>query len=77
MVMVPVFAAGRIDEDAIDSPRYVAFEGALHEESSSSFSLGQLMKIIHGENNRFDEEEALQALRKDQRRRTPFYLSAK
>ena len=61
-------------EDIVDCPRFVAFEGASREDSSSSFNVGQLTKRIHSESNEFDEEEARQAQRKDRRRRMPFFF---
>ena len=67
-----MFEVGKIDEDAIDCSRFLAFEGASHEDSSSSFNLGQLTKRIHGESDEFDKEEALPAQRKDRRRWVPF-----
>ena len=63
--IVMMFAVGTIDEDTVDCLRFVVFEGTLREDSSSSFNLGQLTKRIHGESDEFDEEEALQAQRKD------------
>ena len=69
-----MFTVGKINEDTIDCPRFVAFDGASHQDSFSSLNLGQLTKRIHGESDEFDEEEALQAQRKDRRRRAPFYL---
>ena len=71
-----MFRVGKIDEDTVDCPRFVAFKGASREDSSSSLNLGQLTKRIHGESNEFDEEEARQAQRKDRRRRAPFYLES-
>ena len=71
-----MFAAGKTDGDTIDCPRFVAFEGASCEDSSSTFNLGQLTKRIHVESDEFDEEEALQAQRKDRRLRTPCYLES-
>ena len=71
-----MFREGKIDEDTVDCPRFVAFKGASREHSSSSFNLGQLTKRIHGESDEFDEEEARQAQRKDRRRRAPFYLES-
>ena len=62
---VTMFVAGKIDKDAVDYPQFIAFKVASHEDSSSSFNLGQLAKIIHGESDEFDKEEALQAQRKD------------
>ena len=53
-----MFRVGKIDEDTVDSPRFVAFKGAFSEDSSSGFNLGQLTKVIHGESDEFDEEEA-------------------
>ena len=69
-----MFAAGKIDEDTVDCPRFFAFKGASREDSSSSFNLGQLAKRIHNESDGFDEEEALQAQRKDRRRPAPFFF---
>ena len=43
-IVVTVFAVGEIKGDAVDSPRFVAFEGSSREDSSSSFNLGRLMK---------------------------------
>ena len=63
--VVTMFREGKIDEDTVDCPRFVAFKGASDEDSSSSFYLGQLTKRIHGESDEFDEEEARQAQRKD------------
>ena len=63
--MVTMFAVGKIDEDSRLS-QVVAFEAASRKDSSSSFNLGQLTKKIHGETDKFDEAEALQAWRKDQ-----------
>ena len=74
--VVTMFREGKIDEDTVDCPRFVAFKGASREHSSSSFNLGQLTKRIHGKSNEFDEEEARQAQRKDRRRRAPFYLES-
>ena len=74
--VVTMFREGKIDEDTVDCPRFVAFKGASREHSSSSFNLGQLTKRIHGESDEFDEEEARQAQRKDRRRRAPFYLES-
>ena len=71
-----MFREGKIDEETVDCPRFVAFKGASREDSSSSFNLGQLTKRIHGESDEFDEEEARQAQRKDRRRRAPFYLES-
>ena len=71
-----MFREGKIDEDTVDCPRFVAFKGASREDSSSSFNLGQLTKRIHGESDEFVEEEARQAQRKDRRRRAPFYLES-
>ena len=71
-----MFREGKIDEDTVDCPRFVAFKDASREHSSSSFNLGQLTKRIHGESDEFDEEEARQAQRKDRRRRAPFYLES-
>ena len=71
-----MFREGKIDEDTVDCPRFVAFKGASREHSSSNFNLGQLTKRIHGESDEFDEEEARQAQRKDRRRRAPFYLES-
>ena len=71
-----MFREGKIDEDTVDCPRFVAFKGASREHSSSSVNLGQLTKRIHGESDEFDEEEARQAQRKDRRRRAPFYLES-
>ena len=71
-----MFKEGKIEEDTVDCPRFVAFKGASREDSSSSFNLGQLTKRIHGESDEFDEEEARQAQRKDRRRRAPFYLES-
>ena len=59
--VVTMFRVGKIDEDSVDCPRFVAFKGASREDSSSSFNLGQLTKRIHGESDEFDEEEARQA----------------
>ena len=59
--VVTMFREGKIDEDTVDCPRFVAFKGASREHSSSSFNLGQLTKRIHGESDEFDEEEARQA----------------
>ena len=74
--VVTMFRVGTIDEDIVDCPRFVAFEGASREDSASSFNLGQLTKRIHCESDEFDEEEARQAQRKGQRRRVPFYLES-
>ena len=41
-----MFREGKIDEDTVDCPRFVAFKGASREHSSSSFNLGQLTKRI-------------------------------
>ena len=41
-------------EDTAGSPRFVAFEGASHKDSSSSCNLGQLVKTIHSESDEFD-----------------------
>ena len=71
-----MFREGKIDEDTVDCPRLVAFKGASREDSSSSFNLGQLTKRIHGESDKFGEEEARQAQRKDRRIRAPFYLES-
>ena len=71
-----MFRVGKIDEDTVDCPRFIAFKGASREDSSSSFNLGQLTKRIHGESDEFDEEEARQAQRKDRRRRAPFYMES-
>ena len=71
-----MFWVGKIDEDTVDCPRFVAFKGASREDSPSSFNLGQLTKRIHGESDQFDEEEARQVQRKDRRRRAPFYLES-
>ena len=71
-----MFREGKIDEDTVDCPRFVAFKGASREDSSSSFNLGQLTKRIHGESDKFGEEEARQAQRKDRRTRAPFYLES-
>ena len=69
-----MFAVRKINEDTGDCPRIVAFEGASHDVSSSSYILGKLTKGIHGESDEFDEEEAQQAPRKDWRRRSPSYF---
>ena len=74
--VVTMFRVGKIDEDTVDCPRFVAFKGALREDSSSSFNLGQLTKIIHGESDEFDEEQARQAQRKDRQKRAQFYLES-
>ena len=74
--VVTMFREGKIDEDTVDCPRFVAFKGASREDSSSRFNLGQLTKRIHGESEKFGEEEARQAQRKDRRRRAPFYLES-
>ena len=71
-----MFRVGKIDEDTVDCPQFVAFKGASREDSSSNCNLGQLTKRIHGESDEFDEEEARQAQRKDRRRRAPFYLES-
>ena len=71
-----MFRVGKIDEDTVDCPRFAAFKGASHEDSSASFNLGQLTKRIHGESDEIDEEEARQAQRKDRQRRAPFYLES-
>ena len=71
-----MFEVGETDEGTVDCPRFLAFEGASHEDSSSSFNVGQPTKIIHSESDEFDEEEARQAQRKDRRRRAPFYLES-
>ena len=71
-----MFREGKIDEDTVDCPRFVAFNGASREDSSSSFNLGQLTKRIHGESDKFGEEEAQQAQRKDRQTRAPFYLES-
>ena len=73
--VVTMFREGKIDEDTVDCPRFVAFKGASREDSSSSFNLRQLTKRIHGQSDEFDEEEARQAQRKDRRRRAPFIWS--
>ena len=75
--VVTMFREGKIDEDTVDCPRFVAFKGASREDSSSSFNLGQLTKRIHGESDKFGEEEARQAQRKDRRRRAPFHLESR
>ena len=69
-----ILAAGKIDEDTVDCPRFVDFKGASREDSYSSFNLGQLVKRIHSESDEFDEEEALQSQHKYRRRPAPFYL---
>ena len=74
--VVTMFWVGKIDEDTVDCPRFVAFKGASREDSPSSFNLGELTKRIHGESDQFDEEEARQVKRKDRRRRAPFYLES-
>ena len=74
--VVTMLAVGKIDEDTVDCLRFVAFEGASSEDSSSSFNLEQLTKRIHVESDIFDEEEAQQAQRKDRRRQTPFNLES-
>ena len=51
-------AVGKINGDTVDSPRFVAFEGASRENCFSSFNPGQLTKRIHRESNEFDEAEA-------------------
>ena len=71
-----MFWVGKIDEDTVDFPRFVAFKGASREDNPSSFNLGQLTKRIHGESDQFDEEEARQVQHKDRRRRAPFYLES-
>ena len=71
-----MYAIGKTDEDTVNCPRFVAFEGASHENSSSTFNLGQLTKRIQGDSDEFDEEEAQQPQRKDRRRRAPFYLES-
>ena len=53
-----MFREGKIDVDTVNCPRFVAFKGALRENSSSSFNLGQLTKRIHGESDKFGKEEA-------------------
>ena len=71
-----MFRVGKVDEDTVKCPRFVAFKGASCEDSSSSFNLGQLTKRIHGESDEFDEEEAQHVHRKVRRRRAPFYLES-
>ena len=75
-IVVTMFAVGKINENTVDCPRFVASKGALRKDSTSSFNPERLMKRIHGESNKFDEEEAQQAQCKDQRRRAPFYLES-
>ena len=70
-----MFREGKIDEDTVDCPRFVAFKGASREHSSSSFNLGQLTKRIHGESDEFDEEEAQQASAKIDEDRRHFIWS--
>ena len=71
-----MFEVGKTDESTVNCPRFIAFEGASREDSSSSFNQGQLTKRTHGESDEFDEEEAQQAQCKDRRRRAPFYLES-
>ena len=75
-IVATMFAVGKIDEDTVNSLRFVAFKGASSKDSSSSFNLGQPRKRIHGESDKFDEEEAPQAQRKDRRPWAPFYLES-
>ena len=39
---VTIFDVGKIDEDTVECPQFVAFDGTSREDSSSSFNLGQL-----------------------------------
>ena len=48
---------GKINEDTVNCPLFVAFEGASRKNSFSSYNLGQLKKIIHSES--VDQEEVL------------------
>ena len=62
-ILMTMFALEKINEDPVNCPRFVGFDGALCEDSFSSFNQGQLTKRLHGESDEFDEEEALQAQR--------------
>ena len=64
-IVVTMFAAGKIEEDTVDCPQFIAFKCASREDRSSNFNLGQLVKRIHNESDELDEKEALQAQRKD------------
>ena len=75
-IVVTMFEVGKTDEDTVDCPLFVAFEGASRKDSSSNYNLGQLTKRIHCESDEFDEEEALQTQRKDRRRRVSLYLES-
>ena len=44
-----------------------------HASCSPTFNQDQLSQRIHGESEKFDEEEAFQALRNNRRRQAPFY----
>ena len=70
-----MFRVGQMDKDTVGCPRFVAFEGASREDSSSSCNVGQLTETINSESDEVDEEEARQEQRKDRRRRAPFYSS--
>ena len=50
-IMMTMVAEGKIKEDTIDCPQFVAFEGASHGDSFASFNLGQMTERIHGESN--------------------------
>ena len=68
-------AVGKIVKDIVNCPRLIAFEGASRKDIHSSFNLGQLTKKIHGESDKFDEEEAIQARHKDRPRLVPFGIA--
>ena len=64
-IAVGLFAVGKIDEDTNDYPQFATLKGPPREDSSSSFNLGDLTKTIDSASDASDEEEALQAQRKD------------
>ena len=64
-IEVRMFVEGKIDGDTVSSPQFVAFEGASCEDSFSRVNLGQPMKSIDGESDKLDEQETLNAQRKD------------
>ena len=45
-IVASMFGAGKIDEDTLDHPHFVAYKGASREDSSPQFIIGQLRKRI-------------------------------
>ena len=50
--IVTMFAERSANWDIVDCPLFAALEGALREDNSSRFNLGQLTKRIHGKKRR-------------------------